>query len=73
MCHAKVSEDVTHVVSTAQDTDKMHWAKRHNRYRVSINWLFVSGTQNLSFAWQLTSRLLHQTHIPNAYSMHEEA
>ena len=31
------------------DTDKMHWAKRHNRHRVSVNWLYVSG-MNL---WQL--------------------
>ena len=48
-CHAKVTEDVTHVVSSAKDTDKMHWAKRHNRHRVSVNWLYVSG-MNL---WQL--------------------
>ena len=43
MCHASVADSVTHVVSTAQDTDKMHWAKRHNRHRVSINWLYESG------------------------------
>ena len=24
-------------------TDKMHWAKRHKRHRVSVNWLYVSG------------------------------
>lgn len=45
VCHAGVSDDVTHVVSSAQDTDKMHWAKRHNRHKVSVNWLYVSGFQ----------------------------
>ena len=43
ICHSSVTEDVTHVVSTAKDTDKMHWAKRHNRHRVSPNWLYLSG------------------------------
>lgn len=43
VCHAKVCDDITHVVSTAQDTDKMHWAKKHNRHMVAPNWLFVSG------------------------------
>ena len=42
-CHAKVTDDVTHVVASAMDTDKMHWAKRHTRHRVSVNWLYVSG------------------------------
>ena len=46
-CHATVSDVITHVVSTAQDTDKMYWAKRHNRHRVSVNWLYVSGTYGL--------------------------
>ena len=45
-CHAKIRDDVTHVVSTAKDTNKMHWAKQHSRHRVSPNWLFVSGRQN---------------------------
>lgn len=44
VCHAKVSDDTTHVISTAQDTDKMHWAKRHSRHMVSPNWLYVSGS-----------------------------
>jgi len=48
-CHAKVTDDVTHVVASAMDTDKMHWAKRHNRHRVSVNWLYVSGMS----LWQL--------------------
>ncbi len=58
-CHAKVTDDVTHVVASAMDTDKMHWAKRHNRHRVSVNWLYVSG-MNL---WQLyhLSRVLSGT------------
>ena len=43
-CHANVSETVTHVVSSAKDTDKMHWAKRHGRHMVSPNWLYLSGT-----------------------------
>lgn len=44
-CHTKIRDDVTHVVSTAKDTNKMHWAKQHSRHRVSPNWLFVSGFQ----------------------------
>ena len=51
MCHVKVSDAITHVVSTAQDTDKMHWARRHHRHRVSVNWLYVSGIAG--------SRMLH--------------
>ncbi|KAL0027020.1 hypothetical protein WJX79_009746 [Trebouxia sp. C0005] len=53
-CHAKVTDDVTHVVASAMDTDKMHWAKRHNRHRVSVNWLYVSG-----FHWEKASEAKH--------------
>lgn len=48
-CHAKVTDDVTHMVASAMDADKMHWAKCHNQHRVSVNWLYVPG-MNL---WQL--------------------
>ncbi|DBA95101.1 TPA: hypothetical protein ACH3X1_002613 [Trebouxia sp. C0004] len=53
-CHAKVTEDVTHVVASAKDTDKMHWAKRHNRHRVCVNWLYVSG-----FHWKRAAEAKH--------------
>ncbi|KAL0050233.1 hypothetical protein WJX82_006909 [Trebouxia sp. C0006] len=53
-CHAKVTDDVTHVVASAMDTDKMHWAKRHNRHRVSVNWLYVSG-----FHWKRAAEAKH--------------
>ena len=50
-CHAKIRDDVTHIVSTAKDTNKMHWAKQHSRHRVSPNWLFVSGRQMDKIKW----------------------
>ena len=55
VCHAKVNDDITHVVSTAQDTDKMHWAKRHSKHMVSPNWVFVSGKFLLLYAVQTST------------------
>lgn len=66
-CHAKVTDDVTHVVASAMDTDKMHWAKRHNRHRVSVNWLYVSG-----FHWKRAAEAKHPVTQKQADALMQE-